>query len=98
MSNWTILIIQGSAHLIDLDSKITEIDGFGSFPTKILQDYNLNEEFEIFDTKVKMVNSVQSDLQSNLRRGPQIISPKDIAWLSSSCLVPTDLPILSAIF
>ena len=61
MSNWTILIIQGSAHLIDLDSKITEIDGFGSFPTKILQDYNLNEEFEIFDTKVKIVNSVQSE-------------------------------------
>ena len=52
MSNWTILIIQGSAHLIDLDSKITEIDGFGRFPTKILQDYNLNEEFEIFDTNV----------------------------------------------
>ena len=81
MSNWTILIIQGSAHLIDLDSKITEIDGFGRFPTKILQDYNLNEEFEIFDTKVKIVNSVQSDLQSNLKRGPQIISPKDIAWI-----------------
>ncbi len=81
MSNWTILIIQGSAHLIDLDSKITEIDSFGRFPTKILQDYNLNEEFEIFDTNVKMVNSVQSDLQSNLRRGPQIISPKDIAWM-----------------
>ena len=81
MSNWTILIIKGSAHLIDLDSKITEIDGFGRFPTEILKDYDLNEEFEIFDTQVKIVNSVQSDLQSNLVRGPQIISPKDIAWI-----------------
>ena len=81
MSNWTILIIKGSAHLIDLDSKITEIDGFGRFPTEILKDYDLNEEFEIFDTQVKIVNSVQSDLQSNLMRGPQIISPKDIAWI-----------------
>jgi tRNA (adenine57-N1/adenine58-N1)-methyltransferase len=81
MSNWTTLIIKGSAYLIDLDSKITEIDGFGRFPTEIIQDYDLNEEFEIFDTKVKIINSVQSDLQSNLRRGPQIISPKDIAWI-----------------
>jgi len=81
MSNWTVLIVEGFAHLIDLDSKITEIEGFGRFPTEILQDYGLNEEFEIFDKTARLVNSIQSDLQSNLKRGPQIISPKDIAWI-----------------
>ena len=81
MGGWTLLIIEGSAHLVDLSSKITEIKGFGSFPTELLRDYDLNTEFELFDKKAKIVNSVQSDLQSNLKRGPQIISPKDIAWI-----------------
>ena len=81
MSDWTLLIIEGSAHLVDLDSKVTEIKDFGSFPTEILHNHELNTEFELFDKKAKIVNSVQSDLQSNLKRGPQIISPKDIAWI-----------------
>ena len=81
MSDWTLLIIEGSAHLVDLDSKVTEIKDFGSFPTEILHNHELNTEFELFDKKAKIVNPVQSDLQSNLKRGPQIISPKDIAWI-----------------
>ena len=81
MSDWALLIIEGSAHLVNLGSKVTEIKGFGSFPTEILRDYELNTVFELFDKKAKLVNSVQSDLQSNLKRGPQIISPKDIAWI-----------------
>ena len=81
MGDWTLLIIEGSAHLIDLDSKVTEIKDFGSFPTEILHNHELNTEFELFEKKAKIVNSVQSDLQSNLKRGPQIISPKDIAWI-----------------
>ena len=81
MSDWTLLIIEGSAHLVDLDSKVTEIKDFGSFPTEILHNHELNTEFELFEKKAKIVNSVQSDLQSNLKRGPQIISPKDIAWI-----------------
>ena len=81
MSDWTLLIIEGSAHLVDLDSKVTEIKDFGSFPTEILHNHELNTEFELFEKKAKIVNSVQSALQSNLKRGPQIISPKDIAWI-----------------
>ena len=81
MSDWKLLIIEGSAHLVNLDSKITEIKDFGNFPTEILHNHESNVEFELFDKKAKIVNSVQSDLQSNLKRGPQIISPKDIAWI-----------------
>ena len=81
MSDWTLLVIEGSAYLVDLDSKITEVKDFGSFPTEILNEHKSNTEFELFDKKAKLVAPVQSDFQSNLKRGPQIISPKDIAWI-----------------
>ena len=81
MSNWVLLIIDGSAHVVNLDSEVVEIKDFGRFPTKLLHDYELNVEFELFEKKSKLVSPVQSDLQSNLKRGPQIISPKDVAWI-----------------
>ncbi len=81
MSDWALLIIEGSAYLVNLESKITEIKDFGSFPTEILHAHESNTEFELFDKKAKIVDPVQSDFQSNLKRGPQIISPKDIAWI-----------------
>ena len=58
-----------------------EIAGFGRFPGDIIKEYDFDTEFEIFGKKGKIVKGVQSDLQSNLKRGPQIISPKDIAWI-----------------
>jgi len=81
MSNWALLIIDDSAHVVNLDSEVVEIKDFGRFPTKLLHGYELNVEFELFEKKAKLVRPVQSDLQSNLKRGPQIISPKDIAWI-----------------
>ena len=81
MSNWVLLIIDGSAHVVNLDSEVVDIKDFGRFPAKLLHDYESNVEFELFEKKAKLVSPVQSDLQSNLKRGPQIISPKDIAWI-----------------
>ena len=81
MSNWNLLIVDGLAHLVDLDSKVIEIAGFGRFPGDILKGHDFDTEFEIFGKKCKIVKGLQSDLQSNLKRGPQIISPKDIAWI-----------------
>jgi len=81
MSHWVLLIIDGSTHVVNLDSEVVEIKDFGRFPTKLLHDYELNVEFELFEKKSKLVSPVQSDLQSNLKRGPQIISPKDAAWI-----------------
>ena len=81
MSNWVLLIIDGSAHVVNLDSEVVDIKDFGRFPTKLLCDYGLNVEFEFFEKKATLVSPVQSDLQSNLKRGPQIISPKDVAWI-----------------
>ena len=81
MSNWNLLIVDGFAHLVDLDSKVIEVEGFGRFPSEILKEHDFDTEFEIFGKTGKIVKGVQSDLQSNLKRGPQIISPKDIAWI-----------------
>ena len=70
MSDWALLIIEGSAHLVNLESKITEIKDFGSFPTEIFHGHKLNTEFELFDKKAKIVAPVQSDFQSNLKKRP----------------------------
>lgn len=81
MNNWILLVIEGSTHLVNLGSKIIDVKGFGRFPSKLLHGKELNEEFELFDKKAKLINSNQSDFYSNLKRGPQIISPKDAAWI-----------------
>ena len=75
------MIIDDSSYVVNLDSEVVEIKDFGRFPTKLLHGYELNVEFELFEKKAKLVSPIQSDLQSNLKRGPQIISPKDIAWI-----------------
>ena len=82
MSNFNLLIIDGSAHLVNLDLEILEIKGFGRFPSQPLMPYELGEEFEFLGKKCMLVDYVLSDIQSNLKRGPQIISPKDIAWIA----------------
>jgi len=81
MSNWNLLIIGGSAHLVDLDSEIIEIPRFGSFPGKAIKGQKIREEFDLFGEKSFIVEYSMSDLQSNIKRGPQIILPKDIAWM-----------------
>ena len=78
MSNWNLLIIGGSAHLIDLDSDIIEIPRFGSFPGEAVKNQKIGEEFDLFGEKSLIVEYSMSDLQSNIKRGPQIILPKDM--------------------
>ena len=81
MGNLNLLIIGGSAHLVDLDLEVLEIKGFGRFPSQVLLNHELGKEFELLGEKCILVDYLLSDLQSNLKRGPQIISPKDIAWI-----------------
>ena len=56
MNNWILLVIEGSTHLVNLDSKIIDVKGFGRFPGKILHGKELNEEFELFDKKAKSLS------------------------------------------
>ncbi|SVB12557.1 uncharacterized protein METZ01_LOCUS165411 [marine metagenome] len=81
MAEWCLLIIGHKSHLINLGLKIVEIKGFGNFPTNFLKEQEIGVEFELFDKKSKLLPYHLTDIQANLWRGPQIISPKDIAWL-----------------
>ena len=81
MSNWNLLIIGGSAHLVDLNSDVIEIDGFGSFPGNAIKNQKSGLEFDLLGEKCLIVEYSMSDVHSNLKRGPQIILPKDIAWM-----------------
>ncbi|MBT6684673.1 MAG: hypothetical protein HOB55_07420 [Euryarchaeota archaeon] len=81
MGNFNLLIIGGSAHLVDLDLEVLEIKNFGRFPTKVLLNKEFGKEFNLLDKKCILVDYNLSDLQLNIKRGPQIISPKDIAWI-----------------
>ena len=75
------MIISGSAHLVDLDSEIIEISGFGRFPSDALQNQEIGTEFDLLGEKCLIARHNMSDLQSNIKRGPQIVLPKDIAWM-----------------
>ena len=91
MSSWNLLIIGGSAHLVDLDSEVIEISGFGSFPGKAIKNQKIGTEFDLFGEKSLIVEYSMSDIQSNISRAPQIILPKDIAWIiHKSGLKPGD--------
>ena len=81
MSNWHLLIIGGSAHLVDLDSKIIDIAGFGRFPSDAVSSQKIGSEFNLLGEKCLIARYALSDIQSNLKRGPQIVLPKDIAWM-----------------
>tara|TARA_B100000700_G_scaffold139081_1_gene155147 strand:- start:1081 stop:1824 length:744 start_codon:yes stop_codon:yes gene_type:complete len=81
MEDWCLLIIDNKSHLINRSLETVEIKDFGTFPTAILKDKVHSVEFDFFDQKCKLIPYYLTDIQSNLFRGPQIISPKDIAWL-----------------
>ena len=81
MSNWNLLIIGGSAHLVDLDSEIIEIAGFGRFSGEAVRGQKIGTRFDLLGEKCLIARYALSDVQSNLKRGPQIVLPKDIAWM-----------------
>ena len=81
MSNWKLLIVNGKSHLVDLDSKIIDIPKFGRFPSKSISNQADNLNFDFLGSKCLLINYSLTDIHSNLHRGPQIISPKDIAWI-----------------
>ena len=75
------MIINGSAHLVDLDSEIIEVAGFGRFPGEAVRGQKIGSVFDLLGEKCLIARYALSDVQSNLKRGPQIVLPKDIAWM-----------------
>jgi len=81
MTNWKLLIIEGSSYLVNLESEILDIPNFGRFASKSISKQEEYVDFEFMGKKCTLVGHSLEDIHSNLKRGPQIISPKDIAWL-----------------
>ena len=96
MADWCLLVIDNKSHLVNLDSKIIEIKNFGNFPSEFLKDQKKGVEFTLFGKKGKLLSHNLSDIQKNLIRGPQIISPKDIAWLVYSSDVKSNDIVIEA--
>ena len=96
MADWCLLVIDNESHLVNLDLKIINIKNFGSFPSDFLKKQKLGIEFDFFNERGKLIPYNLSDIQSNLVRGPQIISPKDIAWLIYSSDVKSNDTIVEA--
>ena len=81
MADWCLLVIDNTSHLVNLDLKIIDIKKFGSFPSDFLKKQELGVSFDFFGKKSVLLPHSLLDIQKNLVRGPQIILPKDIAWL-----------------
>ena len=81
MVDWCLLVIDNKSHLVNLDLKIIDIKNFGKFPSDFLKKQKKGVVFDLFEKKSKLLSYNLSDIQKNLVRGPQIISPKDIAWI-----------------
>ena len=81
MADWCLLVIDNKSHLVNLDLKIIDIKNLGSFPSDFLKKQEKGVVFDFFGETSKLLPYNLSDVQKNLLRGPQIISPKDIAWL-----------------
>ena len=81
MADWCLLVIDNKSHLINLDLKIVDIKNFGNFPSEFLKRQEIGIEFDLFGKSSKLLPYNLSDIQRNLQRGPQIISPKDISWI-----------------
>ena len=96
MADWCLLVIDNKSHLVNLDSKLIEIKNFGNFPSEFLKDQKKGVEFDLFSKKGKLLPHNLSDIQKNLIRGPQIISPKDIAWLVYSSDVKSNDIVIEA--
>ena len=81
MVDWCLLVIDNKSHLVNLDLKIIDIKNFGKFTSDFLKNQKKGISFDLFEKKSKLLPYNLSDIQKNLVRGPQIISPKDIAWI-----------------
>ena len=96
MADWYLLVIDNKSFLVNLNSKIIHIKNFGGFPSEYLRNQKKGIEFDIFGKKGKLIQHNLSDIQKNLLRGPQIISPKDIAWILYSSEVKSNDVIIEA--
>ena len=82
MAEWRLLLVQGRTYLVNLDSEKQDLPGLGSFRSAVLRAAPLGEEFDLVGTPARLFKPTLPDFEANLARGPQVILPRDLAWIT----------------
>ena len=82
MAEWRLLLAQGKTHLVDLVAERQDLPGLGRFQTSVLRAAPPGEEFDLVGTPARLLEPTLPDLEANLARGPQVILPRDLAWIA----------------
>lgn len=82
MAKWRLLLAQGKTHLVNLEAEKQELPGLGSFRSTVLRAAPLGTEFDLVGTPARLFEPTLPDLEAGLERGPQVILPRDLAWIT----------------
>ena len=86
MACWKLLAARGELHLINLDADVAEVPGLGRFRTAALRDADDDATTggvaELAGIPVRLLDPTLPDLERALARGPQVVLPRDLAWLA----------------
>ena len=82
MSNLKLLFTAERKYLINMNDEFTDLKNIGRFKTKLLHNQKEGTPFQLINNTCMLLNPSLQDLEDLIERGPQIIIPKDIAWIS----------------
>ena len=82
MSNLKLLFTANQKYLVDFDEEFTDLKRIGRFKTNVLHNQKEGVPFQLVNHTCMLLKPTLHDLESLIERGPQIIIPKDIAWIS----------------
>jgi len=82
MSNLKLLFTANQKYLVDFDEDFTDLKRIGRFKTSVLHNQKEGVPFQLVNHTCMLLKPTLHDLESLIERGPQIIIPKDIAWIS----------------
>ncbi len=78
---------QSGIHFVTLDGEMYKVRGIGVVDTKKLEGKEFGTKIQILDKEYTILKPSLGDLLATLKRGAQVIHPKDAAWIAFSCCV-----------
>ena len=82
MSNLKLLFTANHKYLVNFDDEFTDLKHIGRFKTNVLHNQEEGVSFQLANHTCMLLKPTLQDLEDLIERGPQIIIPKDIAWIS----------------
>ena len=82
MSNLKLLFTANHKYLVNFDDEFTDLKHIGRFKTNVLHNQEEGVSFQLANHTCMLLKPTLQDLEDLIARGPQIIIPKDIAWIS----------------